>query len=284
MADIETIAGEEINVGLIEAYLQTLPEKALRFGIRVLLALVVFLIGAQLIKLVRKIFRKSMERSHADVGVIQFLDSFIKIVLYVLLAFTIASGFGLDAASVVAVLGSVGVAIGLAVQGSLSNFAGGVLILLLKPFKIGDYIITANQNQGTVTEIQLFYTKLATADNRLIVIPNGELSNSSMTNVSAMPERRIDISVGISYRADIKEARNVIMKLLEADEGVLQEREKVVFVDELGDSAVILGVRCHVASENFWETKWRLQEDIKYGLDEAGIEIPYNQLDVHLDS
>lgn len=284
MADFEAIAGEEIDVGLIEAYLQTLPEKALRFGVRVLLALVVFLIGSQLIKLVRKIFRKSMERSHADVGVVQFLDSFIKIVLYILLVFAIASRFGLDAASVVALLGSAGVAIGLAVQGSLSNFAGGVLILLLKPFKVGDYIITANQNQGTVTEIQLFYTKLATADNRLIVIPNGELSNSSMTNVSAMPERRIDISVGISYRADIKAARDALLNILDADNNVLQEQEKIVFVDSLGDSAVILGVRCHVAAENFWTTKWRLQEDIKYALDEADIEIPYNQLDVHLDS
>lgn len=282
MADIEAIAGEEINVGLIESYLQTLPEKALRFGIRALLALIAFFIGMQLIKLIRKIFRKSMERSHADMGVMQFLDSFIKIVLYVLLVFMIASGFGLDAASVVALLGSVGVAIGLAVQGSLSNFAGGVLILLLKPFKIGDYIITADQNQGTVTEIQLFYTKLATADNRLIVIPNGELSNSSMTNVSAMPRRRIDISIGISYRADIREARRIIMELLESDEDVLQEQEKVVFVDDLGESAVILGVRFHAASENYWETKWRVQENIKYALDENGIEIPYNQLDVHM--
>ncbi|MCM1087390.1 MAG: mechanosensitive ion channel family protein [Muribaculaceae bacterium] len=284
MADIGAIAGEEIDVSLIESYLQTLPEKALHFGIRVLLALIALFIGMQLIKLIRKIFRKSMERSHADVGVMQFLDSFIKTALYVLLGFMIASGFGLDAASVVALLGSVGVAIGLAIQGSLSNFAGGVLILLLKPFKIGDYIITVDQNQGTVTEIQLFYTKLTTADNRMIVIPNGELSNSSMTNVSAMPRRRIDISVGISYRADIKEARKIIMKLLEADEGVLQEEEKVVFVDMLGESAVILGVRFHTATENYWETKWRVQENIKYALDEGGIEIPYNQLDVHMSA
>lgn len=283
LSEIEAIAGEEINVGLIQSFLQELPDKALRFGIRVLLALIVFFIGSQLIKLVRRILKKSMKRSNADVGVVQFLDSFIKITLYVILIFVIASGFGLDAASVVALLGSAGVAIGLAIQGSLSNFAGGVLILLLKPFKVGDYIIAENGNEGTVTEIQIFYTKLATADNRAVVIPNGALSNSSLINASAMPHRRIDISVGISYKADIRKAREVLIKLMENDEKVLQEQEKKVFVSSLGESAVILGIRCHTASEDFWETKWRLTENIKYALDEAGISIPYNQLDVHLN-
>lgn len=249
---------------------------------RVLLALLVFAIGAQLIKLVCRILKKSMQRGNADVGVIQFLGSFVRITLYVLLVFFIASGFGLDAASVVALLGSAGVAIGLAIQGSLSNFAGGVLILLLKPFKVGDYIIAGNGNEGTVVEIQIFYTKLTTADNRLVVIPNGELSNSSMINASAMPTRRIDIPVGISYEADIRQARNVLTELLEKDEKVLQDMDKRVFVDSLGDSAVMLDVRCHVASEDFWETRWRLTENIKYALDEADISIPYNQLDVHL--
>ncbi|MCH5253755.1 MAG: mechanosensitive ion channel family protein [Lachnospiraceae bacterium] len=284
MSEILTIANETINVGLIESYLQKLPETALRFGIRVLLALIAFFIGMQLIKLIRKILRTSMKRSNADVGAMQFLDSFVKIALYVILIFGIASGFGLDAASVVALLGSAGVAIGLAIQGSLSNFAGGVLILLLRPFKVGDYIIPAGGNEGTVTEIQLFYTKLATTDNKVVIIPNGELSNSSMINASVTDSRRIDISVGISYQADIREAKDVLMKLLDSDEKVLQEQEKRVFVDSLGESAVVLGVRCHVASEDFWETKWRLNENIKYALDEAGISIPYNQLDVHLDS
>lgn len=284
LPEIDVIAGEEINVGLIQSYLQKLPETILHLGIRVLLALVVFLIGAQLIKLVCKILKKSMVRGNADLGAIQFLGSFVKIALYVILIFFIASGFGLDAASVVALLGSAGVAIGLAIQGSLSNFAGGVLILLLKPFKVGDYIITGNGNEGTVIEIQIFYTKLTTGDNRLVVIPNGDLSNSSMINVSAMPKRRLDISVGISYQADIRKAREVLMPVLETDTMVLQDQEKRIFVDSLGESAVILGIRCYVTPENFWETKWRLNENIKYALDEAGISIPYNQLDVHLDS
>ncbi|MCM1261193.1 MAG: mechanosensitive ion channel [Butyrivibrio sp.] len=280
--EIETIAEEGIDVGLLQSFLQELPDKALRFGIRVLLALIVFLVGLQLIKLVRRILKKSMKRGNADVGVVQFLDSFVKITLYIILVFVIASGFGLDAASVVALLGSAGVAIGLAIQGSLSNFAGGVLILLMKPFKVGDYIVAGNGNEGTVTEIQIFYTKLTTVDNRVIVIPNGTLSNSSLINASAMPQRRIDISVGISYQADICQAREALLKVLDSDDKVLQEQEKLVFVNSLGESAVELGIRCHVASEDFWETKWRLTENIKYALDEAGILIPYNQLDVHL--
>lgn len=284
LAEIEAIAGEEIDVGLIQSYLQKLPETALHFGIRVLLALLVFLIGAQLIKLICKILKKSMMRGNADLGAIQFLGSFVKIALYVILVFFIASGFGLDAASVVALLGSAGVAIGLAIQGSLSNFAGGVLILLLKPFKVGDYIVTASGNEGIVREIQIFYTKLTTGDNRLVVIPNGDLSNSSMINVSAMPNRRLDVSVGVSYQADIRKAREVLMNVLESDEMILQDEEKRIFVDALGESAVILGIRCHVASENFWAAKWRLNEAIKYALDENGISIPYHQVDVHLDS
>ncbi len=273
---------EQFDIGLIESYLQKLPDAALRFGVRVLLALLAFALGTQLIRFIRKIFKKSMRRSNADIGVVQFLDSFIKISLYILLIFLIASGFGLDAASVVALLGSVGVAIGLAVQGSLSNFVGGVLILLIKPFKVGDYIQTAAGYEGSVTEIQLFYTKLATADNRSVIIPNGDLANSSMINVSTMLERRIDISVGISYQADIKMAKEVLLQVMKQQDKVLQEREQVVFVNELGDSAVQLGVRCYVASENFWEVKWGLTEAVKYALDEAGIEIPYNQMDVHM--
>lgn len=283
LSEIESMTGEEINVGMIEEYLQRFPETALRFGIRVVLALLVFLIGAQLIKLAGRILKKSLERGNADVGVIQFLGSFVKIALYIILIFFIATGFGMDAASVVALLGSAGVAIGLAIQGSLSNMAGGVLILLLRPFKVGDYIIAGNGNEGTVTEMQIFYTKLVTADNRLVVIPNGDLSNSSMINASAMSSRRIDISVGISYDADIREARAVLLKLLDNDDKVLQEGDKLVFVDSLGDSAVMLGVRCHVESEYYWDTKWRLTENIKYALDGAGISIPYNQLDVHID-
>lgn len=282
MSGLEQIAQEEIDVGLIQAYLQQLPDKALRFGVRVLLALVVFLIGVQVIKLVRRVVRRSLKRGNADVGVTQFLDSFIKAVLYILLVFTIASGFGLDAISVVALLGSAGVAIGLAIQGSLSNFAGGVLILLLKPFRVDDYIKVDNDgHEGTVKEIQLFYTKLSTPNNHVVIIPNGTLSNSSILNMSTLTERRMDIPVSISYDADIRQARDVIMKVLEADEAVLVSKDRLVFVDTLADSGVNLNVRCWAENAAYWECKWRLTEQIKYALDDAGISIPYPQLDVH---
>lgn len=274
---------EEIDIGIIERFLQQLPEKTFQLALRVVLALVVFFIGIQMIKLVRKVVKKSLARARADVGVIQFLDSFIKIGLYVVLIMFILTGFGIDTASIIAVLGSAGVAIGLAVQGSLSNLAGGILILLLKPFRVGDYIIEdTNKNEGTVSEIQIFYTKLTTSDNRIIVLPNGALANSSLTNVTDTPNRRAEIMVGISYDSDIRKAKEVLLALLEKEEKVLQNENKQVFVDSLGDSAVILGIRCWFLNEDFWEGKWRLTENIKYTLEENGIQIPFPQLDVHL--
>ncbi len=280
--EIEYIASDELNVGLIERYLQELPDTLIRLGVRVLLALVVFFIGVQLIKLVRRILRKSFERRNVDVGVSRFLDSLVKTVLYMLLLFMIASSFGLDATSVVALVGSAGVAIGLAVQGSLSNFAGGVLILLLKPFKVGDYVRDAAGNEGTVEEVQLFYTRMITPDRHMVVVPNGDLANGNILNMSTLGDRRMNIKVGISYESDIRRAKEVLLKVLDEDPGVLQEEEKRVFVEELADSAVILCVRCYSSNENFWETRWRLMETIKYALDEAGIGIPFPQIDVHV--
>lgn len=280
--EIQSIASNELKVGLIESYLQELPDKLLRLGIRVLLALVVFFIGTQLIKLIGRILRKSFGRRNVDVGVSRFLDSFVKAVLYILLLFMIASYFGLDATSVVALVGSAGVAIGLAVQGSLSNFAGGVLILLLKPFKIGDYIRDAAGNEGTVEEVQLFYTRLITPDRHIVIVPNGTLANSNILNMSTTEDRRLELRISISYDSDIRRVKEVLLALMSADQGVLQEQEKQVFVQELADSSVILMMRCYSKNELFWETKWRLLEAAKYALDEAGISIPFPQMDVHV--
>lgn len=281
---LEQITSKEIDTGLIQKYIQELPDKALRFGVRVLLALVFLFIGIQIIKLVRRIVRRSLKKNNADVGVVQFLDSFIKVVLYIFLLFSIASGFGLDAASVVALLGSAGVAIGLAVQGSLSNFAGGVLILLLKPFRVDDYIKVDNDgHEGTVKEIQLFYTRLATPDNYVVIIPNGSLANSSIMNISTLGERKMDIPVVISYDADIRQAKEVLLAVLDGDEAVMKEKDHRVFVQELADSGVKLNVRCWADNEKYWECRWRLTEQIKYALDEAGIAIPYPQMDVHIN-
>jgi small conductance mechanosensitive channel len=197
----------------------------------------------------------------------------------------IATSFGLDAASVVAVVGSAGVALGLALQGSLSNFAGGVLILLLKPFKVGDYIIEDTKgNEGTVSEIQLFYTKLTTPDERIVILPNGTLANSSLTNVTTTYKRRLTIKVGISYYANLQKAKEVMQGTVAKDKGVLTEEEVVTFVDELGDSAVVIGTHCYVANADYWTVRWRLLEEIKLAFDAEGIEIPYQQMDVHVDT
>ncbi len=272
----------QLDPGAIEKFFSELPEKAMNMGLRIVLALVVFLLGVQVIKLVRKLVKKSLVRGKVDVGVQQFTDSFLKTVLYILLIFMIAGGFGVDAASVVALLGSAGVAIGLAVQGSLSNLAGGVLILILKPFLVGDYIIDEGGKEGTVTEIQLFYTKLLTPDNRTVVLPNGTLSNGSLVNITTDKYRRCDISVGISYGSDIRVAREALMDLLSGDSAVLKDREMRVVVDSLGDSAIQLIIRCWFTNEEYWDGRYRLTEGIKYALDRAGIQIPYPQLDVHV--
>jgi len=173
---------------------------------------------------------------------------------------------------------------GLAVQGSLSNLAGGVLILALKPFKVGDYIKESYSGQeGTVTEIQIFYTKLLTPDNQTVILPNGNLANNSLVNITMQEVRRMDVTVGISYHADLLNAKEVLLGILETDEAVLKDRERLVFVSELGSSSVQLGVRCWFRQEDFWKGKWRVTEACKLKLDENGIEIAYDQLDVHLD-
>lgn len=281
--DEAVVENIEENIGLLQNYLKQLPEKALDLGLRVLFALIFLFLGIQVIKIIRKIVRRSCQKANADQGVVQFLDSFMKMVLYVLLAFMIASSFGLDAASVVAVVGSAGVAIGLALQGSLSNLAGGVLILLLKPFRIGDYIIEDSKNhEGTVTEIQLFFTKLTTADGKIVVLPNGTLANTSLTNVTAAADRRLDVFVGISYEADLKKAKECMLEVLKAEESTLKDMEILSFVESLGSSEVVIGGRCHVKNEDYFQAKWRITENVKLAMDENGISIPYPQMDVHL--
>ena len=214
-------------------------------------------------------------------GAIQFLDSILKIALYFILIMFLASGFGVDAASVIALVGSVGVAVGLALQGYLENVAGGVLILIIKPFKVGDYIIQGDL-EGTVSEIQMVYTYLLTADNRKVVIPNGKLANDSLINVTAQNKRRLDIDVGISYEADLKKARELCQNLLEKETRVLENEERRVVISELGDSAVVLKLRFWVSPSDYWNVKWDMTEALKLALDEAGIEIPFNQLDVRI--
>ncbi|MBO5302528.1 MAG: mechanosensitive ion channel [Lachnospiraceae bacterium] len=274
---------KETDANVIREWLESLLPGILGFAVQVLLAVVVYFIGTKIIKLVRKILKRWLDKADADVGAKQFLDALVKYILYFVLVVIILTFFGVTTASVIAVVGSAGVTIGLALQGSLSNFAGGVLILLLKPFKVGDYIKEdTHGNEGTVAEISIFYTKLLTADHKTIIIPNGTLANSSLTNATYSESRRVDLEVGIAYEADLKLAKKVMYELAEAESCRLPQEAIQVFVSELGSSEVKIGMRIWVKNEDYWDTKWRLTENIKLAFDEKGIEIPYQKIDVQM--
>lgn len=287
LVTVDNISQEDVEkeIGVIRQFLQEMPQKALNLGVRILLAVVFLIVGFWLIKLIRRLVKKSLNRASVDIGVIQFLDSFIKVCLYIILGFMIASGFGLDAASVVAVVGSAGVAVGLALQGSLSNFAGGVLILLLKPFKVGDYIKEDSKgNEGTVIEIQMFYTKLLTPDGKTVILPNGTLANTSLVNYTTANYRRLDLVVGISYQSDIGKAKEVLQEILEHNTLVLPDKDKIIAVDALAESSVDIGVKCHVRTEDYWTLRGQLLEEIKVAFDRENIGIPFPQVDVHMEN
>lgn len=283
----ETVAetvSENVNFMSLEAlkdYLAGHLPTAVDFLVKLIIAVIVLLVGMRVIKFVRKLVRKTLAKTSLDEGLKQFLDHLLNVALYFVLIMLILGSFGVTASSVIAIVGSVGLSVGLALQGTLSNFAGGVLILFLKPFKVGDYIHEdTNGNEGFVSEIQLFYTKLVTLDNRTIVLPNGALSNCSLTNFNQQEKRMIDLKVGVSYQSDLKKAKEVIGEVMMSDPARLKEEEAKVFVSELADSAVVIGLRVWVKTEDFWEAKWRMTENIKYALDENGIEIPFPQMDV----
>lgn len=281
--EIKDVAEAKKEIGRFAQWLEDLFPKLLDFILQVAFAFVIIIIGVKIIGWIRKILRKSLERHDADTGLIQFLDSFVKYGLYLVLALSILQKFGVQTTSIVAAIGSLGVAIGLALQGSLSNFAGGVIILLLKPFKVGDYIVQGSL-EGSVSEIQLFYTILSTGDNRKVVIPNGQLADNSLINVTSADTRRLDIKVGISYNGDIRLAKDILLKLGNGDSDVIQEGEKapIAVVEELAESSVNMLLRVWTPTEKYWDVKFRLNEAVKLSFDEAGIEIPFNQLDVHL--
>lgn len=270
------------KTNLFLQYLENSVPALLDFGVKVLLSLLIYFIGVKVIRLVRKLVKKGLDRAGVDAGVRTFLDSLIKIVLYFLMIMLIATRFGITATSVAAILASAGLAIGLALQGSLANFAGGVLILIMKPFIVGDYIVTQTKEEGIVKEIRIFYTSLVTADNRMIVIPNGKLSDGIITNMTTMDKRRVDLSTLISYEADLKQAKILMEQLILAERKRLPEEEFVVFVEALEESGVRITARVWVATADYLEVKWRLTEELKLNLDEHGIEIPYPHMDIRM--
>ncbi|MEE1086090.1 MAG: mechanosensitive ion channel family protein [Schaedlerella sp.] len=280
------VTAEQVEAGVIDLVdmIQSKIPELIGLGIRVLIALVVFFVGRAIIRFIRKQVKTSMEKANVDAGVTQFTQSLLKFGLYLLLILVVASNLGFDLSTITVAFASASVGITLALQGTLSNFAGGVLILVTRPFVVGDYIIEDNKkNEGTVKEIGIFNTKLTTLDNKTIVIPNGTLANNSLTNVSEKEERQLDLKISISYDADLRRAKAILAEQLVNQEAVIVDQPTNIFVDSLGDSAVVLGLRAWVKNDEYWKTRWALLEDIKLALDKEGIEIPYNQLTVHVN-
>ncbi|MCI5856617.1 MAG: mechanosensitive ion channel [Agathobacter sp.] len=270
------------NPGILKTYFQDKLPEVISFLIKVAIALLIFWIGTRIIKAVVKLIRRSMERHGTEVGVTSFLCTLIHYALDFVLVMFILSGFGLSG-TIVAVLGSAGLTVGLALQGSLSNFAGGVLIILLKPFVVGDYIIdSASGKEGTVADVSVFYTRLLTIDNKMINIPNGTLSNATIINVSKMENRRVDLVIGVAYESDLSKVKAVLENIARTDEAVMQDEPIDVFVDELADSSVNMGLRVWVKNADYWTTRWRLQERIKNAFDEHNISIPFPQVEINM--
>ena len=275
------IAGKE-GVAL-PAWVQSVLPGVLDFVLNIVWAVIVLIIGIKLVNWVVKILAKALEKGKIEPGVGTFLCSVAKYALYFVLALIVLSAFGVTTGSVIAVLGSLGVTIGLALQGSLSNLAGGVLILLLKPFVIGDYIVEMNTNQeGTVEAITIFYTRLLTTDNKRIMIPNGVLSNTSIVNVTAMDKRRINLLIGVAYDSDLAKVKQVLTDVVMNEACRMEEEPTNIYVSDLADSSIQMGVRFWVKKEDYWTTKWRITENIKLAFDANDISIPFPQLDVQI--
>lgn len=251
------------------------------YGPNVILAIVTLFIGLWVIKLLGKGFRRTMDRAKVDESLKKFLLSLVGILLKVLLVISVVSMLGVQMTSFIAMLAAAGLAVGLALQGSLANFAGGVLLLLFKPFKLGDFI-EAQGFMGTVHGIQVFNTILKTPDNKTIFIPNGNLSNGSVTNFSTEGKRRVQWTFGIGYSDDLKKAKDILNSLVKEDNRILGEPEPMVAVSELGDSSVNFVVRVWVNSADYWGVYFDMLEKVKLTFDAQGISIPFPQRDVHV--
>jgi len=245
-----------------------------------ILAIIILFVGLWIIRLINRLVARFFERKDYDPALESFLQSFIKIALKVLLAVLVVTQLGVKTSSLVAMVGAAGLAIGLALQGSLANFAGGVLILLFKPFRVGDWI-SAQGLDGAVKEISIFNTKLATFGNQIAIIPNGILANGNIVNYSTEPNRRENYIVGISYGADIKKAKDILLDICSKDQRILKDPAPEVYVNALGDSSVDLTLRFWAPNDVFWPARFDVIEQSKLRFDEAGIEIPFPQRVVH---
>ncbi|WP_339651382.1 mechanosensitive ion channel family protein [Halopseudomonas pelagia] len=271
---------DDVMVQLEELSAAWLP-LALQYGSQVLLAIITLAIGWWIIGRLTSAVHVLLEKRHVDRTLHSFIGTLIGVGLKVLLLISVAGMIGVETTSFIALIGAAGLAVGLALQGSLANFAGGMLILILRPFRAGEYI-EAQGIGGTVDSIQIFFTVLKTPDNKTIIVPNGSLSNGNIVNYSRQPTRRVDINIGIDYGDDVRQARTILLGLAEADERVFKDPAPVVWLTGLGDSSVDLSLRMWTKTEDFWGVFWELQELAKEAFDKQGISIPFPQRTVHL--
>ncbi len=266
---------------MLDQFLQTAGAYLATSGIKLLLSVILLLVGWKLIQVLVRILERSHLSNKVDPTVLSFMKSFTAIALKVLLVITIMAILGVPMTSMIAVLGSAGLAIGLALQGSLTNLAGGVIILVTKPFQIGDYV-TIGSVDGTVNGINIFYTHLTTPDNKEIIIPNGTVTNATIVIGTALEQRRVDLSFTTSYDADIEKVKSVIMATVCAHEKVLDDPKPMARLQQHGESALTFVCRVWAKTEDYWDVYFDLMEEIKKAFDREGIEIPYPQLDVHM--
>ncbi len=265
----------------LQEYVDTAVQMVMHYAPKLVLAVIVLLIGLRLISWALRLMEKAMDRAETDQSLQKFLVSFASVLLKILLFISIASMVGIATTSFVAILGAAGLAVGLALQGSLGNLAGGVLILIFKPFRVGDFI-EAQGYIGKVNSIQILNTILKTPDNKTVIIPNGQLSSGVVTNFSSEETRRVDMTFGIGYDDDIPKAKDILKRLVSADERILKDPEPMVVVSALADSSVNFAVRAWVKTSDYWGVFFDMHEKVKLTFDEEGVSIPFPQRDVHL--
>ena len=266
----------------IASFFQNNQELMISYGIKFIVAVIIFIVGKSLSKMVSTGISKLMVSRGIDETVSSFVGSLIYGIAFALTIIIAIGHLGFNTTSLVAIIGAAGLAVGLALQGSLSNFASGVLLIMFRPFKAGDFVEVAGVS-GVVEEVQIFSTVLKTGDNKTVIIPNGGITGGTITNYSTKPTRRIDLVIGVSYDANLSQTKDVLAKVVAADERVLDEPGVTIAVSELADSSVNLVVRPWVKSGDYWPTYFALTENIKVALDEAGIEIPYPHMSVHVN-
>ncbi len=281
-ADLPEVPDIQESLTAIQKFIKTASPVVLNALWHIALALVIFFVGRWLIEKFLNRVALLDNKTKIDPGVAKFVRSLVRVALWALLIYFIADFLGVPTASFVALLGSIGVTVGLALQGSLSNFAGGLILMFLHPFKTGDYIKTASDIEGTVVEIGLFFTTLRMADNKIITIPNGNLSAGNIINYNVLPVRRLSTTVGIAYEADTARAIELLTALIKSRKPLVNPEKALVYVKELGDSSVVLGLHYWVKTDDYWDEAWSINQAIKDVLDQNGIAIPFNQLDVHV--